>query len=121
MSRASTARKLSWPGYHPELDIVQKRQAKVNMNVPETPQQDPATIPLIFESPDSSSIASAEYDKDTGLMSIHFKRARGPERYDYAPVPFDLWARFTQAASKGVFFQSFIRPVYAGVKVERPK
>lgn len=113
------AQRKSWATYHPELDGIRGRQAKATMR--DTAHDTPASveIPWVIETPDSISIASAEYDKETQILSVHFKRAKRPERYDYAPVPYELWVEFVQAESKGSFFGARIRPVYHGVKIVR--
>lgn len=67
--------------------------------------------PLLFESPESSSISSASYDPVTCTMTVHFKHGKG---YDHSPFPLELWREFAMAASKGRFFAERIRPMYAG-------
>jgi hypothetical protein len=77
------------------------------------------TIPDSFESPESSTIASACYDNATAVLSVQFKRAKGKlDRYDYT-VPPELWAEFVAAESKGQFFAARIRPLYPGVHIQR--
>lgn len=71
---------------------------------------------VFFESPESSTIASAYFSKDNGHMTVFFRRgpSRDNERYDYSGIPVDLWERFAAAESKGHFFSTQIRPLYAG-------
>lgn len=73
-----------------------------------------------FDSPESSTIASAFYDAMTRVLSVQFKRAKGKlDRYDYADVPGELWAEFLSAESKGQFFAARIRPLYTGTRIDR--
>lgn len=77
-----------------------------------------ADVPLSFESPESSTILSAMFDPDAKRMLIAFKRDTSlPAIYAYSNIPSDLWAQFAQAASKGQFFSTRIRPYFAGVAV----
>lgn len=69
-----------------------------------------ADIPWSFESPDSSSIASATYDIDTGMLSVTFKTGN---IYDCQLFPLDVWIDFERSTSKGQFFSTRIRPLFA--------
>lgn len=127
MARQSARRHVSWAEYQrPEFDVPRPRMAKVNdvspRKVRQTMQESNIAVtvaPSMFESPDSSTIASAEYDRTTQVMSINFKRARGLDRYDYDRIPEELWSEFVAAESKGQFFSARIRPVYEGRKITR--
>lgn len=68
-----------------------------------------------FESPESGTIASASFD-GLGGMVVYFKRGprRDNQRYDYTNIPLELWEQFASAESKGKFFSTQIRPMYAG-------
>ena len=67
----------------------------------------------------SSSIASAGYERDTMTMRIEFTSGA---RYEYYAVPQDVFDRFMQSSSKGTFFQVSIRPCFEFVCVKpRPK
>lgn len=131
MARSNSQRRhVSWLDYHPEvgkLDAVKGRPAKASdtatslrrsmteMNIPQS-----SAIPASFESPDSSTVHSAEYDSANRSLSVMLKRARGAfVRYDYPGVPPELWAEFVAASSKGSFFNARIRSAYEGVKVDR--
>lgn len=131
MARSNSQRRhVSWLDYHPEvgkLDAVKGRPAKASdtatslrrsMNEMNFTQS--KVVPSQFESPDSSTVHSAEYDLDTRNLSVMLKRARGAfVRYDYPGVPPELWAEFVAAESKGSFFNARIRSAYEGVKVDR--
>lgn len=75
------------------------------------------SIPLSFESPESSSIHSAWYDPDTRQMSITFKYGKTPTEYRYGNVDLSLWTEFVQSKSRGSFVASRIRPMYNGSRV----
>lgn len=71
---------------------------------------------LSFESPESSTIASATYDPDTETMKLWFKR-EGQDNDCYTfNIPGKVWIDFEQAKSKGAHFARFIRPLYSGRK-----
>lgn len=115
MARGATAA-ARWSDYHPEvekLSNVKGRQAKANII------RGGHDVPNSFESPESSSIASAHYDPETETLSVHFKRGKTIARYDYPKVPAGVWAEFAQADSKGTFFGARIRPLYEGTRIER--
>lgn len=67
--------------------------------------------PNFFDSPDSKSILRADYYPGEEKMVVHF---RGGSVYAYANIPSALWVEFYQAASKGKFFATSIRPMFAG-------
>lgn len=91
---------------------AEKQQAAEPLNI----ARDDKVIFESFESPESSTIASAHYDVDGGKMTIKFRRGPGRDhdRYDYTGIPADLWSQFASAESKGKFFSTQIRPLYAG-------
>lgn len=73
-------------------------------------------VPSSFESPESSLIARAEYDVTTCIAVVDIKA--GPSRvvqYTYSFPP-DVWEEWEQAESKGSYFSTVIRPMYAGRK-----
>jgi hypothetical protein len=55
---------------------------------------------------ESSNIADAGYDADSGAMEITFRNGR---RYRYCDVPQNLFDEFMRADSAGRFFASMIR------------
>lgn len=70
-----------------------------------------------FDSPDSSTIAGAEYHPESRELRITFKRKGFTVGYLYAGFPLDMWEQFDAATSKGAFFGRHIRPLYSGVEV----
>lgn len=118
MRRDSQRRSVRWHDYHPEraatahdrgTGAVRQGMREMTMEVPES-----------FESPESSTIAAAEYNRETQTLSVMFKRkGNTQDRYDYPNVPEELWGRFVAAESKGQFFGSYIRPVYDGTHIIR--
>ena len=71
-----------------------------------------STIPLSFESPESSSILSASYDPDTRLLTVVLKTGT----YTYEGFPEAKWEDFVEAESKGKYFAHYIRPLFYGTK-----
>lgn len=128
MSR-STATAPKWHNYHPELEGITMHPAKADHRPSKSKEKrtlvtaappPTAIVPLQFESPESSTIHSAEYDPQTMLMSVLFKRPKAVlDRYDYDAFPAELWEKFTQAPSKGAFFSAYIRPFYTGRHIVR--
>lgn len=80
------------------------------------PEKTPETIPDSFQSPESSTIVGATYDKDTQTLLVTFKHEN--MTYRYVGVPALVWGAFYQAESRGKFFQQRIRPIWSGVRVE---
>lgn len=72
-------------------------------------------VPMSFQSPESSSIDGAEYNESSQTLRVLFRK--GPP-YTYSGVPRAVWAGFVTATSKGAYFTSTIRPLYAGVREE---
>lgn len=82
-----------------------------------------------FESPESSNIVRAQYNKVTQQMIVIFKRERAqkhpelvppPEiqvRYAYEEITLAQWLDFATAKSKGEFFAANIRPLFSGRKL----
>lgn len=68
-----------------------------------------------FESPESSTILSAQYDKKTSTLTVVFRHGK---RYSYPNVPLETWVEFLAAESKGTFFSRAIRPVHEGTLVK---
>lgn len=64
---------------------------------------DPANIPNSFDSPESSNILRAQYDRGQRILKVTFKRG-AQSTYLAGGVPLDLWRDFACAASKGGFF-----------------
>ena len=71
-----------------------------------------AELPTSFESPESSTIASASYDPLRLELTITFHYRQRP--YLYGGISGDLWAGFVMASSKGKYFSDMIRPLYLG-------
>lgn len=71
---------------------------------------------LSFESPESSNIAGASFDPDTGLLTVRFKgHGTTPEERIYistAIMTIRQWVDFLQCASKGEFFAGQIKPLF---------
>lgn len=76
--------------------------------------------PLAFVSPESSSIYGAQYDPNTEMLSVDFRRnpALPVERYTYSGFPLEKWREFLAAESKGTYFAKWIRPLFSG-KVQK--
>jgi hypothetical protein len=55
----------------------------------------------------STSIRKAEYNPDTGVLSVWFRDSG--KRYDYEDVPPETYAEFRNAFAKGRFFNDHIR------------
>ena len=67
-------------------------------------------IPVLdFTCPESTSIASANYDPDTHTVFIHFKNGKTYRGNDF---PQKAWDEFVLATSKGAHFNQRIRPLY---------
>jgi hypothetical protein len=62
----------------------------------------------------SSSLASAQYNPATEALEIEFRNGR---IYHYAGVPLHTYEQLMEAASKGQFFNFYIRDVYPSVRV----
>lgn len=60
----------------------------------------------------SSNLASADFDEDTGTMTITF---RSGATYSYRNVPKDTYESLISASSPGQFFSRNIRNSYVGV------
>jgi hypothetical protein len=69
-----------------------------------------------FESPESSTVAGAEYDAGSEVLIVRFRRSKSEDRYRYS-VPPKVWRGFLDAPSKGSYFTRFIRPLYDGEKL----
>jgi hypothetical protein len=59
---------------------------------------------------DSSSIAAIGFSADAQLLDVQFRR--GPS-YRYFHVPYEVFAAFLAAPSKGRFFNTYVRPSFA--------
>jgi hypothetical protein len=59
----------------------------------------------------STAIRSTQYDPATRILSVWF--VPSGHRYDYADVAPATYAAFRKAASKGRFFNEFIRDHYS--------
>ena len=69
----------------------------------------------ILRSPvESSAIVSIGYAPDTKSLELEFV---GGSVYRYRDVPADIHAALINAASKGAYFTSTIRPIYSHVRV----
>lgn len=60
-------------------------------------------------SPESSNIAKGEYDAETKVLTIHFKRGG---IYPYCDVPPDVWAAYKGTESVGKFFLAYVKDKY---------
>lgn len=58
----------------------------------------------------STNISGAEYNPDTGDLSVTF--ARSGTTYDYISVPPQVWAAMKDAASVGQYFRNNIAGIY---------
>lgn len=74
----------------------------------------PVIDPDSFDSPESSTVVHAEYDKETRKMRVNFKHGTD---YFFDDMDPELWHDFVLARSKGSFFSSRIRPFFHGRKV----
>ncbi len=63
---------------------------------------------------ESSSLRSIGYDRVTRVLEIEF---RGGRTYRYRDVPPELVGELKRAASKGQFFQSFVRDRFETTRV----
>jgi hypothetical protein len=70
---------------------------------------------LEFTSPESSTIASANYDPDTLTLFVHFTNGKTYRGTDF---PQKAWDEFVQARSKGAHFNQRIRPLYLMKKMD---
>ena len=62
----------------------------------------------------SSSLRSFGYDRATQALEIEF---HGGRVYRYLGVTPEVWSAFRRAASKGHFFQTFIRDHFETTRV----
>lgn len=77
-----------------------------------------ATVPLSFESPESSSIASATYYLDTHKLSVSFYTpTKEIKTYELEAVPLSIWEPFCRAESKGSHYNQYIRPFFPARRV----
>lgn len=58
---------------------------------------------------ESDCVESLEYDFDSFQMTVHFNK-RGS--YTYYEVEPQVYAEFNSAASRGTYFNLYIRPLY---------
>lgn len=82
----------------------------------ETEQPEAEGMVLSFDSPESSLIQEATYDPDTRIARVRLRPDRKHttgKTYDY-DLPAKVWTEWTLAPSKGTFFSTRIRPMYAG-------
>ena len=66
-------------------------------------------IPDSFTSPESTSIAGADYDANTRTLYVRFTNGKTYRGQDF---PAEAWRAFVQADSKGSHFNRRIRPLY---------
>ena len=69
----------------------------------------PDYIPDTFTSPESTSIAGADYDANTRTLYVRFTNGKTYRGQDF---PAEAWRDFVQASSKGSHFNRRIRPLY---------
>ena len=58
---------------------------------------------------ESECVSSLEYDFDTFQMTVHFNKRGTYVFYDIEP---QIYAEFNNAASRGTFFNLYIRPFF---------
>ena len=87
------------------------RKSRTTVTEPETSE----TLPMHFESPESSALHGASYDPDTEVLTVVLSH-NGGTPYDYDKFPRVMWKEFLEAPSKGTYFQKRIRPVFSGHK-----
>lgn len=76
-------------------------------------------LPDSFESPESSLIAGASYNKKTWELLVRFKRTREEsDTYGYQSISPALWKGFVESPSKGAYFNQNIRPIAQGKLVK---
>jgi hypothetical protein len=63
---------------------------------------------------ESSSLRSIGYDRETQTLEVEF---HGGRTYRYLGVPPEVWAGLRHAASKGQFFQTFVRDRFDTTRV----
>lgn len=73
------------------------------------------SIPLSFDSPESSTLLRAVYDPTTLVLEVIFKHQL--MAYRYFEVPVLVWEGFLRAKSRGQFFQQRIRPLFTSERV----
>lgn len=59
----------------------------------------------------SSAVSAASYNGHTGTLTLWF--TSGGQGYDYYRVPLHVFEGLLSAASKGAYFNAFIRDQYA--------
>lgn len=59
----------------------------------------------------SRAIARAEYNEDSNILSLWF--VGGVRHYDYYNVPQNIFDGLCRAASKGTYFNRFIKDRYS--------
>lgn len=78
-----------------------------------------------FESPESSQVAGASYNKETETLRIIFRNRLDPslgQLYEYTGVPESVWKGLVEAPSKGHYVNTEIvvsraLPKYKGVRI----
>lgn len=69
---------------------------------------------MSFDSPESSTIAGADYDPETQRLIIRFKSGKS---YQFEHMTQAQWDMFDAAVSKGAFFNQQIRPLFSGTQL----
>lgn len=97
--------------------MARRRESPVKHSVipaqsaPELPEE----LALAFTSPESSTIQGADYDPDTETLRVTFRHEGMVYRYmGVSPL---IWREFSEAKSRGKFFQERIRPLFMGVRI----
>jgi len=69
---------------------------------------------VLREVVESSSLRSIGYDRATSTLEVEFRAGRV---YRYVAVPVEVWRGLRQAASKGEFFQNYVRDRFEATRV----
>jgi hypothetical protein len=67
-----------------------------------------------IETPDSSTIARFQYDENTAVLTVEFKKG---SRYDYYDVPLNVFDSMKAAASKGQYLAQNVKGKFRYARV----
>jgi hypothetical protein len=82
---------------------------------PRAPSQEPSSRCVMqYVSVISSNIAAIAYDEAGRVLGVQFRNGR---EYRYHGVPSTVYRNLLSAGSKGTYFGTFVRNVYACVRV----
>lgn len=97
-----------------------RRSAKASMRdmAHETATTRRQIIPTSMETPESSTIVRANYDRKEEVLTVTMRRGgkEGPT-YQYPRVPEEIWVAFQASDSKGSYFNQHIRPQFTAQKL----